>query len=83
MKVLVNNYLAEKEEKVEVKDLQEARSVIKKIIDENCLGASDWYLSGKTGNVYEGEKVIAHISYNGRVWEVDTDGKQINKEIIL
>lgn len=83
MKILVNNYLECKEEMVEVNDLKEAKSVVNKIIEENCLGASDWYLSGKTGNVYEGDKAIAHISYNGRVWEVDVNGIQTNKEIVL
>jgi hypothetical protein len=39
----------------------------------NGLGASD--LRRGFGDVYNGRKKVAHVSYNGRVWGLD--GKEI------
>lgn len=50
---------------VEVKDLKEASRICSSFIEENDLGAGNW----TGGDVYEGENIIARVSYNGRVWE--------------
>lgn len=49
-----------------VANLAEASLVCSDYIKENELGAGNW--SG--GDVYLGYKLVARISYNGRVWAV-------------
>lgn len=59
--------------------LAEAVDACKSYIAEWNLGGSNW----TGGNVYDiNGKIVAHISYNGRVWEKETQpGKKV-KEII-
>jgi hypothetical protein len=61
----------------DVQSLLEAVSACENFIDTNNLGGGNW--SG--GDVFDDEnKLIAHISYNGRVWE---PGDYPTKEIVL
>ncbi len=51
---------------VEVISMKEAKTKCLNFIEENDLGSSNW--SG--GQILDDDnKVIAHVSYNGRVWE--------------
>ena len=70
-------YGCEKNKKVKVSSFKEARDLCVKFINDNDLGSGNW--SG--GDVSDDSgKIIAVVSYNGRVWEGDTlTGK--NKEI--
>jgi hypothetical protein len=60
-----------KRQTVEVKDFAEASRVCRQYIEENDLGGGNW----TGGQVCEGAKQIARISYNGRIW--DMEGKEI------
>jgi hypothetical protein len=59
--------------KFPVKSLNEARNLVRKFIMENNLGSGNW----TGGKIYKNGKEVAHISYNGRVWDSAT-----NKELI-
>ena len=50
---------------VEVSSFKEASELCRKYIEDNDLGGGNW--SG--GAITENRKQIAHVSYNGRVWE--------------
>lgn len=51
---------------VPVSSLKEARDLCVKFINDNDLGSGNW----NGGQILdENEKVIALVSYNGRVWE--------------
>lgn len=50
--------------KVEVKDFDEASRICCEYIARNGLGGGNW----TGGAIIEGEKVVARISYNGRIW---------------
>ena len=51
---------------VSVKTFKEASEACVKFINENDLGSGNWY----GGEIYDNKgKIIAHVSYNGRVWE--------------
>lgn len=55
---------------ITVKSLKEARDVCREYIEDNDLGSGNW----TGGQVYEmNNKQIAHISYNGRIWEGEED----------
>ncbi len=54
---------------VSVNDLNDASAKFSFFRDANNLGASD--LLGKCGDVMEGKKLVATVSYNGRVWGLD------------
>lgn len=58
-------YGCEPNKVVPVKTFKEARDACMKFISENGLGAGNW--SG--GQILDDDKVIAHVSCNGRVWE--------------
>lgn len=61
-------YGCEKNKLVKVTSFKEASEKCKKFIDDNDLGSGNW--SG--GQIYgddDKKVVIAHVSYNGRVWE--------------
>lgn len=58
---------------IEVNDLQKASEVCGLYINKWDLGGGNW----NGGQVYQDEEEIAHISYNGRIW----DSK--NKETLL
>lgn len=53
--------------KHEVSSLEEASKACRRFISDNYLGSRDW----DGGKVYEGKKVVAVVSYNGRVWTPD------------
>lgn len=64
---------------VEVKDMKEARDKCMAFIQENDLGGGNW----AGGEIMDEKgKVIAIVSYNGRVWEGSTLTGN-NKQIIL
>ena len=64
---------------VDCKDLEDASRICRKFIDENELGAGNW--ADPCGWVYDGDEIVANVSYNGRVWEpgscFDEHGKYI------
>ena len=66
------NYTKNVLETVEVKDINEARALWCDIRDENCWGGSDYWFK-TSGEILLGKKVIARVSYNGRVWDVKND----------
>jgi len=49
---------------VEVTDLQAASNAVSEFINENALGSSNF----TGGNVKDNGKIIAKVSYNGKVW---------------
>jgi hypothetical protein len=56
---------------VPVESLAEASGVCLGYIDRNDLGFGNW----TGGQVSDGKKQVAIVSYNGRIW--DMDGKEI------
>lgn len=52
---------------VTVKDFAEASTVCRTFINRYALGGGNW----TGGQVKDGSKVIARVSYNGRVWDRD------------
>lgn len=59
----------EKNKSIKVNSFKEASDVCKKFIDDNGLGSGNW----EGGQIFDDAgKQIAHVSYNGRVWEGKT-----------
>ena len=59
---------------VEVSSFSEASKISREYIDNNGLGSGNW----AGGEIYKGGIIIAHVSYNGRVWEgAEYGGKEI------
>jgi hypothetical protein len=84
MLINVTNPETLKREIMFVVDLKEAQEKVRKITNE--IGSRDWYQSMGTGNVVDSlGNFIAHISYNGRIWEVDNNGNLLEpkQEILL
>lgn len=54
-----------------VQTLEEASDAVREHIDSNGLGAYEWSHTRGVGNVVDVAtgKVVARISYNGRIWE--------------
>lgn len=52
--------------RIPVSGFAKASEVCKNFIEKHGLGSGNW-TGGQIGNI-EGE-IIAHVSYNGRVWE--------------
>jgi hypothetical protein len=54
---------------VEIQSLSEASSEVRKFIDMNGFGLSDFF----GGEVYDSttNKLIAKVSYNGRIWDIN------------
>jgi hypothetical protein len=50
---------------VEVKTFKEASDVCTKFINDNDLGSGNW----DGGQIFDGKKQVAYVSYNGRVWQ--------------
>jgi hypothetical protein len=55
--------------KIKINSFKEASTLVRKFIDENNLGASNF----PETFVYKGNEKIARISYNGRVWKLSGD----------
>lgn len=57
--------------KVPVTSLQAASAAFQKYRDDNGIGASD--LRAKCGHIFgaDGKTLVAKVSYNGRVWDVN------------
>lgn len=66
-----------KRRQIEVKSLADASAQYRAWIDRNGLGGGNMALH--SGEVVENGRVIARISYNGRIWE---PGEWPTKEII-
>jgi hypothetical protein len=67
---------------VEVKDFTEASIECLAFILRNDLGSGNW----DGGDIIENGKLIAYVSYNGRVWEVGESGEKYQnyeKEIVV
>ena len=56
-----------KTQNVPVGSFAEASKVCSAFIRRNQLGGGNW----TGGNIYEGRKKIARVSFNGRVWDND------------
>lgn len=56
-----------KPKKVKVKSIDEAISKVRNFINDNDLGGGNF----TGGALYDGDKKIGRISYNGRVWDLD------------
>lgn len=56
---------------VPVKDAREASEIARQYIDANDLGGGNW--SGGSVRTAILKRTVAHVSYNGRVWEVNED----------
>ncbi len=56
-----------KKQSVPVPSLAEASKQCRDFIDRNGLGSGNWI----GGEVFDGKKHIANISFNGRVWGID------------
>ena len=71
-------YGCERNQTVEVKSFAEASLVCREFIDRNDLGSGNW----AGGDVFDDSgKLIARVSYNGKLWEPDTKNyyeKQLN-----
>jgi len=61
-------YGCEKGKLVKVATFKEASEKCRKFIDDNDLGGGNWF-GGEIYNDDDKNTVIAHVSYNGRVWE--------------
>lgn len=61
-------YLSIGGERRDVGDLEEASKAFRAYVDGNGLGASD--LRRDDGTLRVRGKVVARVSYNGRVWSV-------------
>lgn len=83
MKILINKYseltTQSKPTHITVSSLQEASSLVKQ--QSVLQGSTQWYKLRNVGYVKENNKVIAHVSYNGRIWAVDKLGKFTDVEI--
>ena len=64
---------AESNMKVKVDSLKEAVKECMDFIQRNDLGGGNWI----GGNVYDGRRLFAKISYNGRVWDAIDPSKEI------
>lgn len=53
--------------KIQVASFQEASEVCRKYIDRNNLGAGNW----DGGLVFKNRTLVARVSYNGRVWDLE------------
>lgn len=62
---------------IPVSDFQQASEIVRNFIEDNGHGSSDW-CNKSNGNIYNHKgKVVAKISYNGRIW--DKDGKPLTQ----
>lgn len=71
-----------------VESLGEASKLVERQTAELDMGSTEWYDLGDTGknrsisgNVLDAKRrIVARISYNGRIWEVDSKGEQTGWE---
>ena len=56
---------------IEVKSLEEASRIIRETIKKNSTGGTRWYGFKGNGRVFEGERQIAKVFYNGKIWIPD------------
>lgn len=67
-----------------VSSLREASHRVTKTASR--MGSSEWYERGgaRSGLVVDAEgQPLARVSYNGRVWAVDENGRALQREIKL
>jgi hypothetical protein len=57
---------------VEVADLKDASAMIRKDIEANDVGSSEWYGHLNQGEVRSAGQLLGKVSYNGRVWPAET-----------
>lgn len=62
-----------KKQVVHVDNYKEASQAMRGFLDANYLGASE--LRGTCGDINVDGKKVGHVSYNGRVW--DLNGEEI------
>ncbi len=63
----------EKSKAVEVGSLKEASERCSQFIDANNLGGGNWV----GGQVFDGDFLIAEVSYNGRVWSTTPERTEV------
>jgi hypothetical protein len=56
-----------KTQNVPVSSFAEASKTCSAFIRRNQLGGGNW----TGGNIYEGRKKVGHVSFNGRVWDIE------------
>ncbi len=65
---------------VTVRSFKDASYKCSKFIEDNELGGGNW----DGGQIFdETGKQIAHVSYNGRVWEGKVNPPNVGKEIMI
>lgn len=62
---------------VRVRSLAEAGQRVRTFIEENSLGAGNW----AGGLIRQGGRVVARVSYNGRIWQTDETGRPTGYEL--
>jgi hypothetical protein len=73
-------YGCEPNKSIVVGSLKEAKRLCLKFIKDNNLGGGNW-IGGKVSN---GSRIIAYVSYNGRVWDKEPSYPDNSaKEIIV
>ena len=65
----------EPDKEVDVNSFAEASKACRQFINDNDLGGGNW----AGGKIYEGSKLIAKVSYNGRVWDPDSGEEIVEK----
>jgi hypothetical protein len=53
---------------INVVDLPDASHIIRETIEHHYMSSNHWYGFKRNGYCYEGDELIAKISYNGRIW---------------
>ncbi len=62
--------------RVKIDDIPGARAIVLKFIEDNDLGGGNF----TGGVIYKDGKAVAHVSYNGRIWEGEKHSEN-NKEL--
>ena len=86
MQVITRDSITLKQKVAKVSNFTEAKKIIIKNTTE--LSSRDWYgyedgTKYSVGDVIENSKISGRFSYNARLWELDKNNKQTDKEIII
>jgi len=52
----------------QVENLEQASKLIRTEIERKQVRSSVWYADKLVGTVMDNGEIVAHISYNGRIW---------------
>jgi hypothetical protein len=67
---------------IAVLSYKQASEIIRERIDKAGMGSAEWYAL-RAGGIFVDGIEVAHVSYNGRVWEGKGPGKAGDEEIPL